>query len=278
MKIRYIVACMIALLAIERLHSYQNGGFRASKLVSSLPSILSTPSEEVDALLDQPFRYFGKGGTCLVFLGADGKTVLKLFKHQHLFSKSALFHIALPGVADFWRVQKIAEDQKRHAHKRCDFFLGSCAMAYASLKEETGLIYLCPTPNPHFKTRVRLIDSWGFVHSINLETTEFALQKRADLFFPYLENLLKTQQKEKCKLAIDSLAALIEQRCSLGIGDRDPNLLINFGFIDGKAIEFDLGSYFPDPRLKNSCAKAKELFSRVRLAKVAGKTFPEPNF
>src|ERR1700733_14130066 len=136
MKVRYIAACVIVLLAIERLHSYQNGGFRASKLVSSLPSSLSTPPAEVDALLDQPFRYFGKGGTCLVFLGADGKTVLKLFKHQHLFSKSALFHIALPGIADLWRVQKIAATQKKHAHKRCDFFLGSCAMAYASLKEE----------------------------------------------------------------------------------------------------------------------------------------------
>src|SRR5476649_77108 len=142
MKIKHIAACVIALVvALERLPSYQNGGFRASKLVSSLPPILSTPPEEVDALLDQPFRYFGKGGTCLVFLGADGKTVLKLFKHQHLYSRSFLFHIALPGIADFWRVQKIAATQKKHAHKWCDFFLGSCALAYASLKEETGLIY-----------------------------------------------------------------------------------------------------------------------------------------
>lgn len=263
MKLKHtlcVLACIIALGAIERLHSYQNGGFRPSKLISTLPSVLSTPSPKIDMLLDQSFRYYGKGGTSFVFLGDDGKTILKLFKHQHLFSKSYLFSIALPGITDFFRIRKIVYDKKKQAHKHHSFFFNSCKLAHEKLKEETGLIYLSPEPNSYFTKKIRLIDSWGFVHSIDLSRTEFAIQERADLFFPYLENLLRTQQKEKCKLAIDSLFALIERRCNQGIGDRDPNLLINFGFIHDKAVEFDLGSYFSDPRLKNPQAKARELF------------------
>lgn len=263
MKFKRIVclgASLLALLALERLHSYKNGGFRPSKLTSSLPSVHLPPSPEIDTLLDQPFRYLGKGGTSFVFLGEDGHTVLKLFKHQHLFSKSSLFSVTLPGITDLWRINKIARNLGRHPHKHHRFFLNSCKLAYEELKEETGLIYLNPQPNSYFAKKVVLIDSWGLRYSVDLSRTEFALQKKAELFFPYLENLLKKRQHEQCKLAIDSLLTQIQTRCSKGIGDRDPNLEINFGFIDGKAIEFDLGSYFSSPKLKNSAAQASELF------------------
>src|SRR5581483_1155083 len=253
-------ACLFALIGLERLHSYQNGGFRPSKLISSLPSVSLPPPREIDALLDQPFHYLGKGGTSFVFLGEDGHTVLKLFKHQHLFSKSSLFSIALPGASDLWRVKRIRDNLAKHAHKHHHFFLNSCKLAYEELKEETGLIYLTLQPNTHFTKKVVLIDSWGLRYSVDLSRTEFALQKKAELVFPYLENLLREKQVEQCKCAIEALIKQIEIRCSKGIGDRDPNLSINFGFIDGKAVEFDLGSYFYNPRLKRFSVKTSELF------------------
>lgn len=263
MNLRSILIISISLAAvigIERAYYFQNGGFTPSKLTSSLSPILSAPPPEIDALLNQPFRYFGRGGTSFVFLGEDEKTILKLFKHQHLLKKSRLFHIAIPGIADGLRINKILNTQKKQAHKHQCFFFNSCNLAYSQLKEETGLIYLNLQPNPHFAKPVKLIDAWGFAHSIDLRKTEFAIQQRAELLFPHLEDLFKSGNKEKLKQAIDSLLEQIQCRCRKGIGDRDPNLWINFGYIDGKVVEFDLGSFYLHPALMSPMEEAKELF------------------
>ena len=174
------------------------------------------------------------------------------------------------------RFYKIVNDQKKHAHKHQSFFFTSCRHAFEELKEATGLIHLCLQPNPHFVKPIRLIDAWGIPHVIDLRKTEFALQQNAELFFPFLEKLLKAKNRAGLQSAIDSLIAHIEKRCSKGIGDRDPNLTINFGFIETKLVEFDLGSYFLKPTLKNPLETAKELFlSTYALQKWLEKHSPE---
>ncbi|MBI2812051.1 MAG: hypothetical protein HYX67_14640 [Candidatus Melainabacteria bacterium] len=252
----YTLALVAVLIGIERCYSYQNGGFRTAKLLSKQPPLYAAPPENVDPLLEQSFRFLGSGGTSFVFLGEDGKTVLKLFKHQHLTFDTFLFRIVLPGISDAWRLRSILQKEKRNLHKRQDFLFKSCNLAYTALKEETGLIYLCLQPNPHFNRVIKLIDTWGISHSFNLGMTEFALQKKVDLFFPHLTAL----KPEKRKEAIDAVLAQINARCQKGIGDRDPNLAINFGFIEGKAVELDIGSYYLNPALKNPLNTRKELF------------------
>jgi hypothetical protein len=279
MKIKtFLIAiiCMAALFSIQRVYYFQNGGFCTFKLISNLPPQMNIPPPEIDPLLEQTFHFLGRGGTSFVFLGEDKKTVLKLFKHQHLLQKSRLFLIALPGVTDVLRIYKILKAQKKQMHKHQSFFFSSCNLAYHELKQETGLIYLCLQPNPHFIQPVKLIDAWGFVHNVPLCKTEFAVQHKADLFFCRLNELLASGRKEGIKQAIDALFQLIHNRCCKGIGDRDPNLLLNFGFLDNIAIEFDLGSYFPNPSLKNPLAEAKELFfSTYSLQKWLEKHCPE---
>lgn len=276
-RILFIIAgSLAALLVIERVYSYQNGGFRIAKLLSTQLPQHSTPPSEVDALLNQSFRFLGKGGTSFVFLGEDGTTVLKLFKHQHLLQKSHWFSIALPGFSDAWRIRKILSKKTRHAHKHQAFFFSSCHIAECALKEETGLLYLCLQPNSHFSKPVHLIDAWGISHEVDLSKTEFALQRKAELLFPHLEALIRAERKDELRRCIDSLIAQMQTRCHQGIGDRDPNLLINFGFIGEKAVEFDLGSFFPKDSLKNPIAAAEEIFlSTYALRKWLEKQAPE---
>lgn len=232
----FICAC----IGTERLYYYQHGGFRLSKVISQLneeyPSHHSSPTLEIRSLLQQPFRFIGSGGTCFAFLGKDEKTILKLFKHQY-FSNN------------------------RHKHKSLPFFFGSCALADEKLKEQTALIYLCLQKNPAIDQVVTLTDRWGFSHSLNLKDTEFAVQQNAELLFPYFERNLRAGRIEQCKTAIDSLLSLILKRCTLGIADRDPNLLINFGFVDDKAAEIDIGSFFYHPELLSPFKQIQELFS-----------------
>jgi len=136
-------------------------------------------------------------------------------------------------------------------------------LAERFLKEETGLIYLCLHPNIHFSKQVKLIDAWGISHSLDLSRTEFALQQKAELFFTRLDKLV--HNREGMKLAIDALLDQISWRCASGIGDRDPNLLINFGFVGNRAIEVDLGSYYLQPELAFPLAMRRELFLSTHL-------------
>ena len=247
-------------ILLERIYFLHNRGFSLSKLISKQPSIHVSPSPEIDALLDQDFHWMDSGGTCYVFLGEDGKTILKFFKYHQLYFKHFLYHLPFPGASDAWRIGTILSREKKHWHKRHPSFFHSCTLVSKHLKEDTGVIYLCPQPNLHFNRNIKLIDAWGIPRYFNLSQTGFALQKKAQLLFPHLEELLKENRIEEGKRAIDSLISLIARRCHKGIGDRDPNLRINFGFVEGKAVEFDIGSYYSDPSLNSPFKTRRELF------------------
>lgn len=245
-------AAFALLIGLERLYYYQNGGFRVGKVLSNAPSVC-IECNPIEPLLDQTFRLIGSGGTSFVFLGSDGKTILKLFKHQHLNYNPWFLQHLLPGFTDAIRIKRFLRLEKRRYFKRKDFFFQSCLL---SQQLETGLIHLCLQPNAQLNREIKLVDAWGFSHAVNLSQTEFALQQRAEPFFPRFKTLGPDEAKE----AIDSLIGLIRKRCEQGIGDRDPNLHINFGFVDRRVIEFDLGSYYPKPELCSSQAAAKEAY------------------
>jgi hypothetical protein len=198
------------------------------------------------------------GGTSFAFLGADGSTVLKLFKHQHLTSESWLFNIRLPH--DVPRIQKIIKRESQLHHKRTPFFFTSCTLAYRELKDETGILFLPLHKDPRFHKRIRLIDRLGYALEVDLSQTEFALQRRATPLFDHLKSLLDEDRLLDAKQAIQSLIHLLEKRCRKGIADRDPHLSLNFGYVDGQVIEFDIGSFSSHPLLAHEAAVKKELF------------------
>jgi len=243
------------------------GGYSLAKIQSSLPPfLLWTPRgqdalfAQVSPLLDQPFYFLSSGGTSFAFLGKDGKTILKLFKHQHLTPKSWLFYTCLPGISDALRIYKILEREKKHHHKRVPFFFTSCAIAYEELREETGILFLTLHRDPRCDKTVTLIDRLGFSLKLHLQDTEFAVQQRATPLFEHLLPLIHTGRMEEAKEAISSLISLLSTRCRKGIADRDPHLGLNFGFIGNRAMEYDIGSYFWDPDLSQASHVKKELF------------------
>lgn len=244
------------------------GGYSLAKIQSSLPLFAewSLKEKEIERfaqltpLLDQPFYFLSSGGTSFAFLGKDGKTILKLFKHQHLTLHSWLLHFCLPGISDALRIKKILFTEEKHHHKRVPFFFTSCAIAYEELCEETGLLFLTLHRDPRFSKTAALIDRLGFSLKIDLSQTEFAIQRCVIPLFDYLSPLIKNGHMEEAKQAIDSLVSLLRTRCSKGIADRDPHLGLNFGFIDGQAIEYDIGSFSRDPGFSHPAHVKKELF------------------
>jgi hypothetical protein len=221
------------------------GGYLRFKIVSRLESDAVLPAEEPSfktfaPLLDQPFYFMGSGGTSFAFLGKDKYTVLKLFKHQHLTPRTGAL--------------------KRHRHKSLLFFFTSCAIAYEELREETGLLFLTLHKSKRHQKVVHLIDRLGLTLKIDLSQTEFALQRRAAPLFAHLDTLLQKGNVDEARVIINGLIDLLAKRASKGIADRDPHLSLNFGVVDTKVIEYDIGSFSREPCLALPSHFKKELF------------------
>ncbi len=189
-------------------------GFTILQLAAPLPE-LSVSSGVPRDVFDQPFHYLGRGGQAFVFASQDGHYVIKFFIHQ----------------------RKIVKRER-------DFT--SYRIAGADLKEESGLACVHLNRTVDLKKQLTIVDKLGIAHSIDLDNKAFVLQKKADLFYPYLEQLLKTGQREKVQEAIASLVALIGARCEKGVYDEDAKLHRNFGFLENRAIFIDVGRFRKD--------------------------------
>lgn len=208
-------------------------GFKLAKTQLSIPynskwereSILS--AEEMDCLLKQPFSYLGKGSQSYVFKSADGQYVIKLFRFdQH-------------GFPSFNRTKKSGISFERKIHR----FSTASLLAFDYAREETGLVYL------HLNlTQMKL----PFLHAtgplgqklrLPLDRFHFAIQKKVAPFRASLLYASQCENKEEMKDRIDSFVKLLEQRTEKGIGNSDPNLGRNFGFLGKRAIELDFGNY-----------------------------------
>jgi hypothetical protein len=244
------VICFAALFFLaDRLCKKATDGFALEWIKYPLKDISTTAIDpEIGKILRQPFHYLGRGGQCFAFLSDDGQFVLKVFKQHHL---------RLPALVQSLVPKSIAEHFKRKEQQ----FLTSCHIASTDFAEETGVVFSqtthCLSSLP---SHILLNDPLCIAHEVPLAKLPFVLQKKAILVDVHLEKLMKQGRIEEAKLAIDQLIALVKKRCEKGIADNDPVLNRNFGFIEGRAVEIDIGSYSYDSLLKMPEHMHRELF------------------
>jgi hypothetical protein len=247
----------------------QTQGFRPYLILSNLPNDprweippLSTEEQnKIDALLDQPFTFLGSGGWCYAFLGKDQKTVLKFFRHTHLsplsilknfsFDKLLFKSLPLPQNIEYFQ----------------EFNFNSCMLLWNKVRERSGLIYVHLNKTRNLHKPVTLIDSIGVCHQINLDKTEFVIQKKAELLIPHLASLIKQQKIEETKSAIDDMLNCLLSLYKSGVRDHDTSLRHNFGYTDDGAITLDLSSFGFDESLKDSSLYKKEIVFKTKRLK-----------
>jgi hypothetical protein len=210
----------------------------------ALPPLSEEHRVELRTTFSQPFYFLGHGGQCYAFVSADGRAVLKFFKQHHIRFWKFLDRLPLPSALEGYR-QKILS---KKLHQSPAFF-ESCKIAYLQFRERTGLIYLHLQRTDYFNKKLTLIDNLGIAHQLDLDSIDFALQKKAEPTRVKLRNLIKENDLDAAKQCIKSLLVLITERSQKGICDRDPNLRRNIGFVGNQAIEIDLGSYTKDESL-----------------------------
>jgi len=240
---------------------WQTQGFRFYHLLSDLPSApeweipaSAAQIESVNALLDQPFTYVGKGGFCIAFLGKDGKTILKFYRHEHLRLTSALKPFS-------WRALLLKPPSHLSAFSDFHAFaFKSCSLLYQRIQERTGLLYVHLNKTHMLKNSVTLIDPSGVAHTIDLNQTEFVLQQKAELLLAALDRTMHRGEVEKAKRMIDSYFNCLVELSGQSLRDLDRSFRYNFGVLeDGTVITIDISSFVHDPRILQPSFYKREL-------------------
>ena len=275
-----IAISLLLFWGIGKFCDLQTGGFRTYEIESSMPNsalweiepLNSSLEKSIEKILDQPFFFLDGGGQSYAFLSSDGKTVLKFFRHDHPLSpKRVLEYVRLPFGWDSFRLKLL----NYKSRKEISPLLKSAKLAYDELKEETGLLYIHLNKTKDKFKKVVVVDKIGVRHNIDLDATEFVLQKKVNLLFPSILALMHEQKVEEAKVLIDSLIRCLERSCQKGIGNTDGALKRNFGCLEGHTLGLDFGSLVRDPSLTDPAKAQVEIIKKTaRLARWLKKYYP----
>lgn len=256
----------------------QTDGFQLFKIKSELTyhpewqvSHTESEIEAARAALDQPYYYLAKGAQSYVFISKDQQYVLKFFRQHHL--RPSIFVRLLPPFGDY-KTKIEAKIARKNQEMQTDF--NSYKIAYDHLKEETGLVYVHLNKGTELGTKINVIDKLNIAHPLDMDKMEFLLQKKAALLYDEVDQLIKEEQMGSLKLLLKDLVEVIKKRCKLGIFDKDPDLNTNFGVIDHKPIQIDVGRFRWNETEKEPSIYQKELFKITEdLRHRIEKTHPE---
>lgn len=249
-----VIFGLLAFILLERLCYQATSGFQISRILSPAnittfeKGIVNPPlNDEVRSLLQQPFHFLGSGSQSYAFVSGDGQYVLKVFKQHHFYIPP----FTIPKLSCF-------QEKKREQ------FMKSCALAGTAWKEETGTLFVHLAPSENIGFSLTLIDKLKIAHQVKADTLQFAVQKKAGLVTPTLQKFLREGNRDRAEECVRSLIALIKTRCSKGIGDRDPVVRRNFGFIGSQAVEIDIGSYYENPYLTRDPLYSRAVFFEIK--------------
>jgi hypothetical protein len=256
----------------------QTHGFRPYLILSNLPNdprwevpLLSIEEQQkIDKLLEQPFTFLGSGGWCFAFLGQDQKTVLKFYRHSHLLPSSIFKDFS------FKKLFLHSDPWPHNIPYFQEFNFKSCLLLYTQVKERTGILYVHLNKTKGKHKPVTLIDNIGIRHIIDLDKTEFIVQKKVDLLFPHIQYLSQQKKIDEAKQCIDDFFNCILTLCKNGIRDYDRSLRNNFGFTADGAVTLDLSSFGFDETIKNPNQYKKEIVNKTqRLSRFLRKYHPD---
>jgi hypothetical protein len=231
---------LVVFLAVRQFCRKQTDGFTLVAITSHRPFDAqweTTPDDDFFHAVDQPYTYFGCGAQSYVFFSRDQRFVLKLFK-QDAYQLPLWLHVPLPW--PFARYQK-KKQQSRSEKLLRDFT--SYTNAFKQLKEETGLLHVHLNKTNTLHRSITLIDRLGISHQIVLDDVDFILQKKAVMAYEQIDYFMQQDAVERAKNALSSLLLLIAKQCQYKMIDRHPNIQKNFGFIDDRALQIDIGRF-----------------------------------
>lgn len=264
--IRKLFFCsLFVLLSWLGIYAYNQvtDGFSIRQMTSSLPAapqfeVALSPEKKacLQAMLDQPFRYIGKGCQFYVFASADDKWVIKFLKHKHLRPFTWLNSLPMPQ-----KLRIISEAKIERRQLRVQRLFSSCKLAYEKMPEETGLLFIHLNRTPALEKQIVLVDKLGCKHLVEMDDYEYVIQKKAIPVRDVFTHLEENEVLGKVQLLVD----LVLSRCQKGICDRDRSFVQNVAFCpdEERALFIDIGQFYEDPVILQEEAQAADLMKRL---------------
>lgn len=241
-QVLLIFTWIAATIGVARFCHHQTKGFALSKIQSNFPANLKAvevkeeEKELLDSLFQQKFHFLGRGLQSFVFESEDKKYVLKLCNNRYgrkIGIFSLLSYIPL--------VNKWAQLKKLYYQGKLDKTFQSYQIAFEEMQDRTGLVYTHLNPSSNLPSKLKLVDPIQINHVIDLNDTAFLIQRRATLVYPALKDYFEHGDLDGAKGALSSLLELFFWKWDHCIADNDPLIRTNYGLIDGKAIQIDVG-------------------------------------
>lgn len=278
--IAFLMLAWSLFIGIDRFAHYESSNYSPGRITTSyaspeweISSDLIEDPKLIDHILSQKFTYFNKGSQSYVYLSEDKKYVLKFLKQDKLHPKTWLASIPFPFNSHY-----------RHAlflKKKLISTFNAIKTAFTDFKDETGLLYVHLNHSTKLNKKITLFDRKGKLYTIDLDKTSFLIQKKANLIYVRITELMAQGDIEGSKAIISSVFSLIDQLGRRGVVDNDPILRKNFGLIDDKAVQIDIGRMRIDPeRVQNLQYKSEVASITNSFKKWIEKSYPDllPHF
>lgn len=269
-KCGVILLFLLVIAGAWRWYVVASGDFRIANITHEMPyrSEWAAPplnvldKQKIQKILDQEFRFLGKGSQSYAFASEDGQYVLKFFKFKHL-RPSLLDRMILPVPPfDTWRKERFAEKQKN-----LERVFNGYRLSFDALKTESGLVYIHLNQTKDLKKKVRIQDKLGMWWKIDLDPTIFVIQKRAETTKSVMRKLIEEGKITEAKSRLKSALGMYTMIHRKGIFNGDRAILTNTGFIGDLAIHVDVGKFAKDARFydySTSAAERQRLLDRAR--------------
>ncbi|MBS0604859.1 MAG: hypothetical protein JSS60_07470 [Verrucomicrobia bacterium] len=263
-------------LGIDRFAHHSSNRFSLDKITSSqsyshewdIPPLSAEEQKSLDQILSQKFTYYSKGSQAYVFLSEDKKYILKFLKQQKLRPSSWLAYIPV-SLNPYYQ-------EYLFKYKKCRATFSACKTAFLELKKESGLIYVHLNNTRDLNKKVVIFDKHGERHIVEIDKTSFYVQKRAQLIYSRISELMHNGDIQGAKNIICSVFSLINYLGQKGVVDNDPILRKNFGLIDDVAVQIDIGKLRIDPVRQHNLAYKQEVGSITHSFKIwLEKNYPE---
>jgi hypothetical protein len=255
-----ILLCVVSFFSVNFLCKTLTDDFSTHFLITPAEMDSEWASQEVPhnlkSLLGQKYTYLAKGKQSYVFVSEDGDHVLKLFKPLPPFIAVSFFgktfHI---GLAKIPFANLLLIDPKSPSYQQArDLEFRSYLNSFSLLPEETKLEYLHLAATNHLQKKLTIYDKIEVLHQIDLDSTSFLIQRKTDLLYPTLANLLNSKETDKAKLLLKNFVEFYFDLIEKGIVN-PTTIEKNLGCLDLKPIQIDVGRILTSQDLKLSSSE-----------------------
>jgi hypothetical protein len=218
-----------------------NQGFSAKKITMPLPEKAPwnlSPiacNDKVLKILDQPFKFLGRGGQVFAFESEDEKYVIKFIR----------FDLLTPTLT--MRLNRyFFQDHYSYVKKSKRYFeaMQSYYRSFTELSDLTSTLYAHTVKSDSLNKKIVLTDKLGKNYTLDLNSAGFVLQKKVCLLGDVLVDLQKNGEDIKIRRVLEDYLTVLKKRSDRGYWIKDHNqFLRNYGMVDGRVYEIDVGSY-----------------------------------